>query len=992
MSAGKRTSSASLEPGGSSPRECPLCAEELDETDLALLPCPCDYQVCIWCLQRIRERENNKCPQCRRDYDESLYRKVKVQTTSRSRTSESGTENSHRRGADAAGFRTDSQRSSFCEDELSAGVPNQSTSSSAAPRHFLNYKQTAICRLVNCPSSVMSAQVLSSFRYFGKYGKLASVAICNTKGVDYVFLIYSMGENAMYAIQDFNKYLSNGRDNIWKHSKLVLGAAKHCIQSLRGVKCATDNCPFTHCTTNQSPKYFWKYLRKNPGELNIVRQHFPESFIQESVGDLSKDSFFDRTISDLAAAYPHLNIPPSVISAAMMAAATGISRSSPPIKSRTDHTASDASSVEMAPAEPARVVRGWRKPTPAVLHPKTSDTDNAIFPAIETSVSLVMQETAAAAAQSYNSSKKFNAVDAHSSNINPNPNTPPSPSEDHMLSCQSNLITKDRQSETEDQSVKSTPVVNPTAPHPIVSSNNDQLRHQTTVNPTGTASSRSQTPPLHSHPPTTTVHKKEGASHSASMAPTNAMAPPTLTVVPSQAKTRGLSAVGMKVYLPPKNFTITKPASAEPSPPETEDEEEAFEIPSNDCSKIRNISESVQSDSMHINEELTKESYEHFGNEPSQRALNVRNTDEWALYEKARKMVLGGGGFRAAQSSNPVSVEQAHLDDTRQSRSAAEATPCLNNSLPVLQPQMRLPTEIRRNQYDGAKPWRNASFTAQAPNISGAIYNSFGTGAVSGYQPSVGSIDSNYMGPHESLPQAPAYYNGRYPCKPPTLRAGGSGMCGPAGMSFMNFLDGRGLSQSTVAADRPEYVTHSSLNPSGQVRSSNGLVTTSGDRFWMPSTSDADIFFSDDRYGDQQVHQMECTSEMAVDNSHNRGQTGSAWLSSLLRRFDGSKYIYKDDNSLVPSTASAEFMPTSEENDDSMGFRPAATSSRTQHPSNESIANGKLDSQYCSASGDAAAGGHSHSANQSQVNMDILRSVVPNATINIASKANRFMT
>lgn len=55
--------------------ECPICLEVMDETDLSLLPCPCDYQVCLWCLQRIRAVENNKCPQCRREYDDQSYRR-----------------------------------------------------------------------------------------------------------------------------------------------------------------------------------------------------------------------------------------------------------------------------------------------------------------------------------------------------------------------------------------------------------------------------------------------------------------------------------------------------------------------------------------------------------------------------------------------------------------------------------------------------------------------------------------------------------------------------------------------------------------------------------------------------------------------------------------------------------------------------------------------------------------------------------------------------
>lgn len=47
---------------------CPLCVEEMDATDLALMPCPCGYQVCLLCLNKIRNEGNKQCPACRTEY------------------------------------------------------------------------------------------------------------------------------------------------------------------------------------------------------------------------------------------------------------------------------------------------------------------------------------------------------------------------------------------------------------------------------------------------------------------------------------------------------------------------------------------------------------------------------------------------------------------------------------------------------------------------------------------------------------------------------------------------------------------------------------------------------------------------------------------------------------------------------------------------------------------------------------------------------------
>ena len=47
---------------------CPLCVEEMDATDMALIPCPCGYQICLLCLNKIRNEGNKQCPACRSEY------------------------------------------------------------------------------------------------------------------------------------------------------------------------------------------------------------------------------------------------------------------------------------------------------------------------------------------------------------------------------------------------------------------------------------------------------------------------------------------------------------------------------------------------------------------------------------------------------------------------------------------------------------------------------------------------------------------------------------------------------------------------------------------------------------------------------------------------------------------------------------------------------------------------------------------------------------
>lgn len=47
---------------------CPICCEDFDVTDLSFLPCPCGFQLCLFCHQRILEVDS-RCPGCRHQYD-----------------------------------------------------------------------------------------------------------------------------------------------------------------------------------------------------------------------------------------------------------------------------------------------------------------------------------------------------------------------------------------------------------------------------------------------------------------------------------------------------------------------------------------------------------------------------------------------------------------------------------------------------------------------------------------------------------------------------------------------------------------------------------------------------------------------------------------------------------------------------------------------------------------------------------------------------------
>lgn len=51
---------------------CPLCIEEFDLSDKNFRPCTCNYQICQFCYNSLKNTyEKSTCPNCRRPYDDS---------------------------------------------------------------------------------------------------------------------------------------------------------------------------------------------------------------------------------------------------------------------------------------------------------------------------------------------------------------------------------------------------------------------------------------------------------------------------------------------------------------------------------------------------------------------------------------------------------------------------------------------------------------------------------------------------------------------------------------------------------------------------------------------------------------------------------------------------------------------------------------------------------------------------------------------------------
>lgn len=53
---------------------CPICAYEMDSSDLSFYPCPCNFQICAFCYNNLIHEYEPRCPSCREPYKSSSIR------------------------------------------------------------------------------------------------------------------------------------------------------------------------------------------------------------------------------------------------------------------------------------------------------------------------------------------------------------------------------------------------------------------------------------------------------------------------------------------------------------------------------------------------------------------------------------------------------------------------------------------------------------------------------------------------------------------------------------------------------------------------------------------------------------------------------------------------------------------------------------------------------------------------------------------------------
>lgn len=222
--------------------DCPLCMEEMDLSDKNFRPCPCGYQVCRFCWHKIREDGNQRCPACRKVYNEDEVEFIPVPQEEINRMRQKKRAIKEKREAAAA-----------AELDLSpAGVAltNEIVNSR---RHLCEFRviQRNLVYVIGISAKIAHEHILKEPEFFGQFGKIIKIVV-NKKN----FLASSSGSNPPSASayitfvrkDDAARAIEFVDGSVYDDRviRATYGTTKYCSYFLRGLGCQNPGCMYLH--------------------------------------------------------------------------------------------------------------------------------------------------------------------------------------------------------------------------------------------------------------------------------------------------------------------------------------------------------------------------------------------------------------------------------------------------------------------------------------------------------------------------------------------------------------------------------------------------------------------------------------------------------------------------------------------------------------------------------------------------------------------------
>jgi len=230
---------------------CPLCMNALDETDHSFFACPCNYQVCLFCVNYIMQQMNGKCPACRKDYQESQFRYDADVARQYREKMLAKKKDKHQKSANA---KADPKAS---EEDLRARHVQQLKDRKAKTggRKDLaevRVLQRNVVHVLGLTANLAKADILRRPEFFGQYGKLtrvfvskapmqAKVASNGSPPLYSAYLTFEKQDDAQTAIQAVDGFTVDGQV-----LRASFGTNRYCKRFLEGEKCDRKDCNLLH--------------------------------------------------------------------------------------------------------------------------------------------------------------------------------------------------------------------------------------------------------------------------------------------------------------------------------------------------------------------------------------------------------------------------------------------------------------------------------------------------------------------------------------------------------------------------------------------------------------------------------------------------------------------------------------------------------------------------------------------------------------------------
>ena len=212
---------------------CPLCMEPLDPTDLAFHPCPCSYQLCLYCFNQLCLHSTPSCPACRREYDlialaSSTPSSLLSLTPTLDRT----------------------QRKRTRDRSKHRHTPPHPTQPSPASFNLTNVRiiQRNLVYVMGLQGHLAHEEVLKKREWFGRFGKIVKASVTRRQGgggeggtVYSAYVTYKTSSSAAAAIAALNGAVQQGCN-----LRCTYGTTKYCAFFVRGSPCTNTQCLYLH--------------------------------------------------------------------------------------------------------------------------------------------------------------------------------------------------------------------------------------------------------------------------------------------------------------------------------------------------------------------------------------------------------------------------------------------------------------------------------------------------------------------------------------------------------------------------------------------------------------------------------------------------------------------------------------------------------------------------------------------------------------------------